>query len=69
MWAVLPLPLRYEPWIIANRFAVPWHDVRFRGYGQNKIVQIAHTNASGFGFVVHPTGFIIHRAHEVTAAR
>lgn len=35
-----------------NRKAVPWHDVRFRGYGQNKIVHIAHTNASGFTFMV-----------------
>lgn len=60
---------RFEPWIIADRKAIPWHDVRFRGYGQNKIVHIAHTNASGFEFVVHPTGFIIHRAHELTAAR
>ena len=59
----------YEPWIIVNRKSVPWHDVRFRGYGQNKIVHVAHTNASGFSFVVHPSAFIIHRAHEITAAR
>ncbi len=46
---------------MADRFAVPWHDVRFRGYGNNKIQQIAHTNASSFKFVVLPTAFIIHR--------
>ncbi|GAX83397.1 hypothetical protein CEUSTIGMA_g10822.t1 [Chlamydomonas eustigma] len=60
---------RYEPWMVVNRKAVPWHDVRFRGYGQNKIVHVAHVNASGFKFVVHPSAFIIHRAHEITAAR
>ncbi len=36
--AVSVLGHRYEPWILANRKAIPWHDVRFRGYGQNKIV-------------------------------
>eukprot|EP00195_Chlamydomonas_chlamydogama_P013139 CAMPEP_0202906838 /NCGR_PEP_ID=MMETSP1392-20130828/40458_1 /ASSEMBLY_ACC=CAM_ASM_000868 /TAXON_ID=225041 /ORGANISM="Chlamydomonas chlamydogama, Strain SAG 11-48b" /LENGTH=185 /DNA_ID=CAMNT_0049595503 /DNA_START=44 /DNA_END=601 /DNA_ORIENTATION=- len=60
---------RYEPWIITDRRAVPWHDVRFRGYGQNKIVHVAHVNASGFNFVVHPRAFIVHRAHPQTAAR
>ena len=64
-----PLSCRYEPWIVANRKDVPWHDVRFRGYGQNKIVHVAHTHALGFHFVVHPSAFIIHRAHEITAAR
>ena len=65
----VPYTERFEPWIIANRKIIPWHDVRFRGYGQNKIVHIAHTNASGFKFVVHPTAFIIHRPHEVTQSR
>ena len=31
------------------------------GYGQNKIVHIAHMNASGFKFVVLGNAFIIHR--------
>lgn len=65
----VPYTERYEPWIIASRSLIPWHDVRFRGYGQNKIVHIAHANASGFKFVIHPTAFIIHRPHEVTQSR
>lgn len=32
-------------------------------------MHIAHANASGFKFVVHPTAFIIHRPHEVTQSR
>jgi hypothetical protein len=66
---LLLAPGRYEPWVIASRRDIPWHDVRFRGYGQNKIVHVAHVNASGFDFVVHPTAFIIHRAHALTEAR
>lgn len=27
----VPYTERYEPWIIANRQMIPWHDVRFRG--------------------------------------
>ena len=53
---------RYEPWTIVDREVAPWHDVRFRGYGQNKIVHIAHMNASDFKFVVLPNAFIIHRS-------
>lgn len=60
------LLLRYEPWVIADRFNVPMHDVRFRGYGNNKIQQIAHTNSSGFKFVVLPTAFIIHRCAQTS---
>lgn len=61
---VLKLPcwaLRYEPWTIVDRMLAPWHDVRFRGYGQNKIVHIAHMNATSFKFVVLGNAFIVHR--------
>ncbi|KAL6763415.1 glycosyl-transferase for dystroglycan-domain-containing protein [Haematococcus lacustris] len=60
---------RYEPWVIVDRKVAPWHDVRFRGYGQNKIQHIAHINASGFQFVVMPRTYIIHRAHKLTSVR
>jgi hypothetical protein len=40
-----------------------------RGYGWNKVQHIAALNATGFRFVVHPTGFIIHRAHERTRTK
>lgn len=53
--------LRYEPWIVVDRRAVPWHDVRFRGYGNNKIQHIAHINASGYSFKVLGNSYIVHR--------
>lgn len=59
----------YEPWVVIDRKAAPWHDVRFRGYGKNKIVHIATMNMSDFDFVVHPGAFIIHRAHPHSRAR
>ena len=46
---------------MVDRKVAPWHDVRFRGYGNNKIVHIAHMNATGFKFVIHPQAFIVHR--------
>lgn len=52
-----------------HRLLAPWYDARFRGYGFNKIEHTAHLNATGFKFVVHPTGFIVHRAHEVARTR
>lgn len=36
---------------------MPWFDVRFRGYGRNKIVFTAALNASGFTFEVPPPLF------------
>jgi hypothetical protein len=103
------------------RRVTPWYDVRFRGYGQNKIVHLeasqicdrgdsqpaphatllrvnmmdvcehrcpnlyhqwtftstAHCpisapqvmNASGFKFVVHPSAWLVHRPHAMTAAK
>ncbi len=44
-----------------DRKVAPWHDARFRGYGQNKIVHIAAMNSSGFQFVVLSNAFIVHR--------
>eukprot|EP00955_Chlamydomonas_euryale_P095902 364968-Chlamydomonas_euryale.AAC.8 len=52
---------RYEPWTIVDRLSAPWHDARFRAYGQNKIVHIAAMNASGYQFVVLSNAFIVHR--------
>lgn len=53
----------YEPWYIANRRAIPWFDVRFQGYGKNKMVQVASLNYSNFVFLVHGHGFLLHRDH------
>ena len=52
---------RFEPWTIVDRLSAPWHDVRFRGYGQNKIVHVAAMNATDFKFVVLANAFVIHR--------
>lgn len=55
--------------MVVDRHNVPWHDIRFRAYGNNKIQQIAHINASHFQFVVHHSAFIVHRAHQETSMR
>lgn len=54
---------RYEPWGIADRRHMPWFDVRFRGYGRNKIVFTAALNASGFAFEVRLLPPSIDKAH------
>lgn len=58
---------RYEPWGIADRRHMPWFDVRFRGYGRNKIVFTAALNASSFAFEVDDASFVIHRPHEASS--
>mmetsp|Transcript_521 Transcript_521/g.1388 ORF Transcript_521/g.1388 Transcript_521/m.1388 type:complete len:455 (-) Transcript_521:411-1775(-) len=59
----------FEPWFISKRAATQWYDVRYRGYGKNKIQQVAHTAGRGAVFHVHPTGFLVHRPHPESAAR
>ena len=57
---------RYEPWGIVSRRLMPWFDVRFRGYGRNKIIFAAALNSSEFSFVVDDISYVIHRPHEAT---
>jgi len=57
---------RYEPWGIVSRQLMPWFDVRFRGYGRNKIIFAAALNSSDFSFVVDDVSYVIHRPHEAT---
>ncbi|KXZ51110.1 hypothetical protein GPECTOR_14g91 [Gonium pectorale] len=68
-----PYNIRYarnfEPWFVAGRREVPWHDVRLRGYGNNKIIQVAATNASGAVLAVHPSAFLVHRPHPKSGAK
>ncbi|GAX84389.1 hypothetical protein CEUSTIGMA_g11811.t1 [Chlamydomonas eustigma] len=59
----------YEPWYIGNVKTAPFHDVKFRGYGLNKIAHVASLNYFNFTFLVHPDFWIIHRPHEDTAVR
>jgi Glycosyl-transferase for dystroglycan len=53
---------RYEPWGIIDRRLMPWFDVRFRGYGRNKIVFTAALNASGFAFEVGAHGPVVYHS-------
>ncbi|KAL6753172.1 glycosyl-transferase for dystroglycan-domain-containing protein [Haematococcus lacustris] len=59
----------FEPWFISSRSATAWFDVRYRGYGKNKIQQVAHMASQGVRFRVHPTGFLVHRPHTESQAR
>lgn len=64
-----PCTTRYEPWVIVDRLATPWYDMRFRGYGQNKIIHLESLNSSGYAFQVHPEAFLVHRSHETSRAK
>ncbi|KAG2499595.1 hypothetical protein HYH03_002536 [Edaphochlamys debaryana] len=68
-WYAVKFRHRYEPWVVLDRHGSPWHDVRFRGYGMNKIAHVMHLNASGYTFAVHPRGFLMHRPHKPTRAK
>ena len=46
---------------------VPFHDVKFRGYGLNKIAHVATLNYYNFSFMVLPGAWLVHRPHEDTA--
>ena len=43
--------------------------MRFRGYGQNKIIHLTHLNYSGYTFRVHPGAWLVHRSHGTTPAK
>eukprot|EP00195_Chlamydomonas_chlamydogama_P004801 CAMPEP_0202898276 /NCGR_PEP_ID=MMETSP1392-20130828/6833_1 /ASSEMBLY_ACC=CAM_ASM_000868 /TAXON_ID=225041 /ORGANISM="Chlamydomonas chlamydogama, Strain SAG 11-48b" /LENGTH=372 /DNA_ID=CAMNT_0049584147 /DNA_START=271 /DNA_END=1389 /DNA_ORIENTATION=- len=58
-----------EPWFMVWRQHNPNYDARFRGYGWNKVQQVALVNASGFTFEVHPRAFLVHRPHPRSPAQ
>lgn len=65
----VPYALSFEPWFISSRAATLWYDIRYRGYGKNKIVQVMASSSAGATFWVFPSGFIVHRPHAQSAAR
>ncbi|KXZ55213.1 hypothetical protein GPECTOR_3g356 [Gonium pectorale] len=60
----VPYEINYEPWDL-----LPPYDVRFRGYGWNKVAQVAHVAALNFTFRVAPGAWLVHRPHERSAGQ
>lgn len=57
-----------EPWYVIGRNVCPPYDVRFRGYGWNKVAHAVLINSLDFALMVEPTGFIVHRPHPKSEA-
>ncbi len=55
----------YEPYIIADKEALPLWDERFVGYGFDKVQHIAELHFAGFKFMVLPEVYVIHLDHGV----
>lgn len=51
---------RFEPWGLVSRHLTPFFDVRFRGYGQDKIQYLRLLNSLGFGCVPHFSPAVLH---------
>jgi hypothetical protein len=52
---------RSEPWLIVARTLVPWHDMRYRGFGKDKVQFVENLGALKFKFMVLHDAFVIHR--------
>lgn len=53
----------FEPYILVKRQDLPYYDMRFVGFGWNKVSHIMELHAAGYKFVVAANGFIIHMPH------
>ena len=52
-----------------DRQQIPTFDVRFRGYGLNKVQHWKVLQSRGFRFMVHHEAFIVHRPHALSKSR
>lgn len=52
----------FEPYIVVRR-DIPLFDLRFMGFGWNKVSHIMELDSRGFEFIVVPNAFIIHMPH------
>ncbi|XP_024945273.1 LARGE xylosyl- and glucuronyltransferase 2 isoform X2 [Cephus cinctus] len=52
----------FEPYIVVSNLA-PQYDIRFIGFGWNKVSYLTHLTALGYTYIVLPDVFIIHRPH------
>lgn len=54
--------LDFEPYVVVAS-NVTKYDVRFMGFGWNKVSHIMELHAQGYQFFVLPDVFIIHKSH------
>lgn len=59
----------FEGWGIISRHLAPMWDVKFRGYGYNKIAWTVHLHRIGFRFVVSSEHYMVHRPHRHNPAK
>ncbi|KAL6758509.1 glycosyl-transferase for dystroglycan-domain-containing protein [Haematococcus lacustris] len=58
-----------EPWYIGHRALLPWYDVRFKGFGFNKQMQVAYAAGNmGMRLMVLADAWLIHLPHQTTIA-
>ncbi|OXA53187.1 LARGE xylosyl- and glucuronyltransferase 2 [Folsomia candida] len=53
----------FEPYLVLRR-DVPEFDLRFAGFGWNKVSHIMELEAQGYQFIVLPNGYIVHTPHS-----
>ncbi|KAG2489893.1 hypothetical protein HYH03_011695 [Edaphochlamys debaryana] len=58
----------FEPWFVADRFALLPYDELFRGWYGDKISQVKHQAAHRFAFHVLPGAWLVHRPHAPAPA-
>ncbi|ULT81093.1 hypothetical protein L3Y34_011162 [Caenorhabditis briggsae] len=56
----------YEPYFIIKKTSCPMYDLRFGGYGWNKVTHVLHLRMLNFKFLVSPSSFMIHQDHTIS---